>query len=62
MQYSPNDDYLRIELDEGSVLLIAASWEGCRIMEDLSSTVPSRRGLDVMLFVVGDHVSPAGQS
>ena len=32
MQCSPNDDYPRLELDEGSVLLIAASWEGCHVM------------------------------
>ncbi len=30
--YGVEDGYLRLELDDGSVLLVAASWEGCHIM------------------------------
>ena len=29
--YGVADAYLRIELDDGSVLLVAASWEGCQL-------------------------------
>ncbi len=30
--YGVEDGYVRIELDDGNVLLVAASWEGCHIM------------------------------
>ncbi len=30
--YGLEDGYLRIELDDGSVLLVAASWEGCHVI------------------------------
>ena len=30
--YGVEDGYLRIELDEGSVLLVAASWEGVHVV------------------------------
>ncbi len=32
--YGVEDGYLRIELDDGSVLVVAASWEGCHVMVD----------------------------
>ncbi len=32
--YGLEDGYLRLELDDGSVLLVAASWEGCHVMID----------------------------
>ncbi len=32
LYYGLDDGYLRIELGDGSVLLAAASWEGCHIM------------------------------
>ena len=32
--YGVEDGYLRLELHDGSVLLVAASWEGCHIMID----------------------------
>ena len=33
--YGVEDGYLRFELDDGSVVLIAATWEGCHIMVDV---------------------------
>ncbi len=30
--YGVEDGYLRIELDDGSVLLVAASWEGVHVV------------------------------
>ena len=30
--YGLEDGYFRVELGDGSVLLVAASWEGCHIM------------------------------
>ena len=32
--YGLEDGYLRLELDDGRVLLVAASWEGCHVMVD----------------------------
>ncbi len=33
--YGVNDGYLRLELDDGSTLLVAASWEeGCHVVVD----------------------------
>ena len=31
-RYRVEDGYLRIELDDGSVLLVAASWEGVHVV------------------------------
>ncbi len=30
--YGVEDGYLHLELDDGSVLLVAASWEGCHLL------------------------------
>ena len=30
--YGLDDGYLRVELDDGSVLLLAASWEGVHVV------------------------------
>ncbi len=30
--YGVEDGYLRVELDDGSVLLVAASWEGVHVV------------------------------
>ncbi len=35
--YGVEDGYLRLELDDGSVLLVAASWEGCHILPETES-------------------------
>ncbi len=35
--YGLGDGYLRLELDDGSVLLVAASWEGCHILSETRS-------------------------
>ncbi len=32
--YGVEDGYLRLELDDGSVLLVAASWEGVHVVVD----------------------------
>ena len=32
--YGVEDGYLRVELDDGSLLLVAASWEGCHVMTE----------------------------
>ncbi len=40
--YGVEDGYLRLELDDGSVLLVAASWEeGCHVVVD--PAVPATR-------------------
>ncbi len=39
--YGVEEGYLRIELDDGSVLLVAASWEGCHVVVD--PAVPATR-------------------
>ncbi len=40
--YDVEDGYLRLELDDGSVLLVAASWEeGCHVVVDPG--VPANR-------------------
>ncbi len=36
--YGVEDAYLRIELDDGSVLLVAASWEGVHVALDSPTT------------------------
>lgn len=33
--YGVEDGYLRLELDDGSMLEVAASWEGCHVMVDV---------------------------
>ncbi len=35
--YGVEDGYLRVELDDGSVLLVAASWEGCTLLLEVPS-------------------------
>ena len=42
--YGLEDGYVRIELDDGSVLLVAASLEGCHVMVDSG---PRARNTDV---------------
>ena len=40
--YGVEDGYLRLELDDGSVLLVVASWEACHVMID--ATHEANRG------------------
>ncbi len=41
--YGLDDGYLRVELDDGSVLLVAASWEeGCHVVIDPGVPAPSK--------------------
>ena len=35
--YGLEDGYLRIELDDGAVLVVAASWEGAHVYVDVAS-------------------------
>ena len=39
--YGLDDGYLRIELDDGSVLVVVASWEGCHVMVDVPRSTAS---------------------
>ncbi len=34
--YDCEDGYLRIELDDGSAVVVAASWEGCHVIVETS--------------------------
>ncbi len=43
MWYGVEDGYLRLELDDGSVLVIAASWEGCHVVVD-PAVLATRKG------------------
>ncbi len=36
--YGVEDGYVRLKLDDGSVLLVAASWEGCHVVVDPAVT------------------------
>ena len=35
--YGSQDGYVRVELDDGSVLVVAASWEGAHVYVDVAS-------------------------
>ncbi len=37
--YGVDDDYLRVEFDDGSAVVVAASWEGCHVIVE---TAPDR--------------------
>ncbi len=48
--YGVEDGYLRLELDDGSVMLVAATWEeGCHVVDDpaVPATRKGRRALAV---------------
>ena len=41
MWYGLGDGYLRIELDDGSMLLVAASWEGVHVVVERCGARPT---------------------
>ncbi len=52
--YGVEDGYLRLELDHGSTLVVAASWEGCHVVVDpgVPATRKGRPTKEPPLFIV----------